>query len=287
MGTASQRRRSVLVTGAARGIGRATTEALAARGFQVFAAVRDPGSLVPFEDGRIEIVQMDVTVDSEVATAVDQVMERTGGALDCVVNNAGWSLFGAVEDVDIETAHRQFETNFFGALRVLQATLPAMRHSGAGVVINMSTVVGRIPLPLFGIYGASKVALSALSDSLAVEMRAVGVRVVHVEAGVVDTEFARSTVVSGLAGTADPLYGPIRDQVLGKIRGIRASSAIPVADVAAAIVAAIDEPSTPVRVLLSDPGLVQLDRAIDDAPDGVHAAVADFFGLPPTPTPPE
>ena len=209
--------RTVLVTGAARGIGRATVEAFAAAGWHVFAGVREPDQLMPFGEDGVDALQMDVTDLPTVTAAVAAAEERSGAALDCVVNNAGWALFGAIEDVDLQVARQAFDTNFFGAVAVAQAALPGMRRASRGVVVNVSTLAGRILLPLFGMYSATKLALAAMSDALALELGASGIRVVHIEAGVVRTDFARSTVISGSAGAADSVYAPTRDRVLGNL----------------------------------------------------------------------
>jgi len=271
--------RSVLITGASRGIGRATADAFAAAGWQVVAGVRDRRELAPFSDAGVEVVEFDVTEPNEVRAGVAAAEGLVGGSLACVVNNAGWALFGAVEDVDIDLARREFETNLFGAVAVLQAALPAMRRVGAGVVVNVSTLSGRIPLPLFGMYSASKLALAAVSEALALELETCGIRVVLLEAGVVRTDFARSTVISGAAGGGDPLYGTTRDRILGTLRGIRDQGALRPEDVAHAIVRAAGDSRTPFRVVLEDPGLAPLAKAVGGPDRESHEHVRRFFGL--------
>ncbi len=271
--------RTVLVTGAARGIGRATVEAFAAAGWHVFAGVREPDQLVPFGEDGVDVLQMDVTDLPTVTAAVAAAEERSGAALDCVVNNAGWALFGAIEDVDLQVARQAFDTNFFGAVAVVQAALPGMRRAGSGVVVNVSTLAGRIPLPLFGMYSATKLALAAMSDALALELGASGIRVVHIEAGVVRTDFARSTVISGSAGAADSVYAPTRDRVLGNLRAIREAAGIPPEAVAAAILEAVDNPSSPVRVVLADDGLAPITEQVGGMRPDAHQQVRRFLGL--------
>ncbi len=271
--------RTVLVTGAARGIGRATVEAFAAAGWHVFAGVREPDQLVPFGEDGVDALQMDVTDLPTVTAAVAAAEELSGAALDCVVNNAGWALFGAIEDVDLQVARQAFDTNFFGAVAVAQAALPGMRRAGRGVVVNVSTLAGRIPLPLFGMYSATKLALAAMSDALALELGASGIRVVHIEAGVVRTDFARSTVISGSAGAADSVYAPTRDRVLGNLRAIREAAGIPPESVAAAILEAVDDPSSPVRVVLADAGLAPITEQVGGMRPDAHQQVRRFLGL--------
>ena len=272
--------RTALVTGADRGIGRATVEVFAASGWRVIAGVRDPGALVPFADGDVHLVGLDVTDLDAVRTGVAMAEELAGGALECVVNNAGWALFGAVEDVDLAIAREEFETNLFGAAAVLQAALPAMRHAGRGVVVSVSTLAGRIPLPFFGMYSASKLSLGALSEALALELAPVGIRVVLLEAGVVRTEFARSTRISGSAGADDPLYAPARDRLLGGLRAIREEVGLTAREVATAIHDAVDDETSPFRLVLPDPRLGELDDALQAGGDA-HEHVREFFSLEP------
>lgn len=274
-------RPTVLITGAARGIGRATTEAFAGAGWRVVAGVREPGRLEAFGAPGVHVVTMDVTDRESVRAAVADAHALAGGAMDCVVNNAGWAPFGAVEDIGLDVARDAFETNLFGALNVLQEVLPAMRERRRGVVVNMSTLSGRVPLPLFGIYSATKLSLAAVSEALALELGGHGVRVVLIEAGVVDTEFARSTRISGSAGEPDSVYAPTRDRVLGVLRGIRQEAPVPAQRVAEAIVGAATDAATPVRVVLPDAGLRGLAGAVGGpAPDAL-ARVRDFLGLDP------
>ncbi len=276
---------AALVTGAARGIGRATAEALASAGWRVFAGVRDPDQLEPFGVEGIAVLHMDVTDADSVRAAVDRAEVASHGALGCVVNNAGWPLFGAVEDVDLDIARRQFETNLFGPAAVLQAALPAMRRAGRGVVVNVSTLSGRIPLPLFGMYSASKLALAAISDALALELAPAGIRVVLIEAGVVRTELARSTVISGSAAEADSPYSRTRDRVLGTLRAIREDAGLEADEVAAAIVRAARDDTTPFRLVLADAGLLPLADAIGGPDPAAHALVRGVLGLDDSETP--
>lgn len=270
--------RTVLVTGASRGIGQATVAAFVAAGWRVVAGMRDPAGATD-APGR-HVVRLDVTDPSSVRNAVGTAQEVAGGPLACVVNNAGWALFGAVEDVDLDIARRQFETNLFGAVAVIQAALPAMRQAGSGVVVGVSSLAGRIPVPLFGMYSASKLALAAVLESLALELGPAGVRAVLIEAGVVRTEFASSTVISGSAGEQESPYAGVRAGVLGTLRGIREECGLEAHQVADAIVAAVEDDGAPFRSVLADPGLAVM------APDGVadgerHAQARRLFDLAP------
>jgi NAD(P)-dependent dehydrogenase (short-subunit alcohol dehydrogenase family) len=171
----------VLITGASSGIGQACAVHLAKSGWRVFGTSRSIAS-APSTSATFEMVAMDVENDESVQKCVDGVLAKTG-RLDAVVNNAGISIMGSVEDTSIEEAKAQLETNFFGVLRVCRATLPILRRQGGGHIVNISSLAGIIGLPFSGLYSASKFALEGVSESLRMECRPFGVRVVLVEPG--------------------------------------------------------------------------------------------------------
>lgn len=260
---------TALVTGAGRGIGRATVDALAARGWTVVAGVRDPERALA-EHGRPEgvvLVALDVTDAAAVSAAVAQAEGLAGGALGCLVNNAGYAVLGAVEEVDIAETRAMFETNVIGALAVTQAVLPAMRRAGSGVIVNVSSIGARITNPLLGAYHASKYALASLTEALAIEVRPFGIRVVAIEPGMVDTDFPRATRPTGAASRGEGPYADLLDGLRVSFAGWRARHAVTAAAVAEAIVAAIEDPATPLRVPVGDDAveLAGLRAGGDDA----------------------
>lgn len=171
-------KKTVLITGVSSGIGAATAVALAKAGYRVFGGARAPAKLVPMAG--VELVELDVRSDKQVRRAVADVLEKAG-RIDIVVNNAGISLMGPVEATSDAEAQALFDTNFFGVLRVTRAVLPAMRNRQAGLIVNISSVLGFLPAPFMGLYASSKHALEGLSESLDHEVRGFGVRVVLVE----------------------------------------------------------------------------------------------------------
>ena len=177
--TSSKQQRVVLITGASSGIGKACAEHLVRRGFHVFGAQRH--AITDATDA-LENLTMDVDDEDSVNRAIQIVLEKTG-RLDAVVNNAGFALMGSVEDTSIEEAKAQMETNFFGVLRVCRAVLPIMRQRQRGHIINISSLAGVLGLPFSGVYSASKFALEGMTESLRLEMRRFGVRVVLIEPG--------------------------------------------------------------------------------------------------------
>lgn len=236
-----------LVTGSSRGFGRLICEHLAANGHRVYAGMRDPSGAGGDLAGSCELVQLDVTDGEAVTQAVQMVIDREG-RLDAVVNNAGYPLWGPVEETPIEETQRQFDVNVFGALRVTRAAVPIMRRQRSGVVVQISSISGRVVAgPFWGHYAGSKFALEALSEALAYELRPFGVRVVLIEPGSYDTTIGDSIQLSpGLVegrSAYDASYRRIEEKgepwALGDPR-----------EVAGAVVRAIEEDSTPLRVLL-------------------------------------
>lgn len=172
-------KRVVLVTGASSGIGLACATHLAGRGYRVYGTSRRAGA---GQAGSIAMLVADVTEDRSVEQAVAAVLEREG-RLDIVVNNAGMGIAGPVENTSIEQAKRQLEVNFFGAFRVCRAVLPALRSQRSGYIVNIGSIGGLIAIPYQAMYSASKFALEGLSESLRMEVRPFGVKVVIIEPG--------------------------------------------------------------------------------------------------------
>ena len=171
----------VLITGATSGIGQACAAHLAGRGWRVIGTRR--GSSAGASNGSsFEMIVMDVDDDASVQTGVEALLAKTG-RLDAVVNNAGISLMGPIEDTATDEAKAQMETNFFGVLRVCRATLPALRNQGGGHIINVSSLAAVVGLPFSGLYSASKFALEGMTESLRHETHPFGIQVVLVEPG--------------------------------------------------------------------------------------------------------
>jgi len=176
---------SVLVTGASSGIGAAAAQLLSERGFEVFGTSRRPEQLGPGAPD-VHWVAMDVCDEESVREGVAQVLSAVP-RLDALVCNAGFGIFGSVEEVSIAAAKEQFETNFFGTLRTLRATVPHMREAGRGRIAIVGSLAGRAPIPFQVHYSASKSAVDALAVGLRNELQPLGVRVSLIEPGDIDT----------------------------------------------------------------------------------------------------
>ena len=178
--------RTALVTGASSGIGQDTARKLQALGYTVYGAARRTDRLHALAADGIHPLPMDVTDDASMSAGVDRILEETG-RIDVLVNNAGYGSFGAIEDVPMDEARRQFEVNVFGLARLTQLVAPHMRAQGSGTIINISSIGGRLTTPLGGWYHATKYAVEALSDALRMELRPFGIDVVVVEPGGIRT----------------------------------------------------------------------------------------------------
>jgi NADP-dependent 3-hydroxy acid dehydrogenase YdfG len=195
----------VLITGCSTGIGRTTAEHLAQKGWNVYATARRPESIADLQQAGCKTLALDVTDEASMQAAV-RAVEEAEGAVDVLVNNAGYSQSGAVEEVPMEQVRRQFETNVFGLLRMCQLVLPGMRRQGSGKIVNISSMGGRLVFPGGGIYHGTKFAVEAVSDAMRWETRGFGVDVILIEPGLIKTEFGETAAHS--VSDATPAEGP-------------------------------------------------------------------------------
>lgn len=183
----------VLITGCSSGIGRATALRLARAGHTVYASARQsPNELAA---AGCRTLALDVTDDASMVRAVQQI-EAEHGAVDVLINNAGYSQTGALEEIPIDLLRKQFETNVFGLVRLTQLVLPGMRRQGSGRIVNLSSMGGKLTFPGGGAYHATKHAVEALSDALRFEVRGFGIDVVLIEPGLIRTGFGAAAVES-------------------------------------------------------------------------------------------
>ncbi|AFY38156.1 Estradiol 17-beta-dehydrogenase [[Leptolyngbya] sp. PCC 7376] len=196
----------VLVTGASAGIGKATAKTLLAEGYTVYVAARRVGKMKDLEELGVIAIQMDITKETEVAAAVEQITAENNG-VDILVNNAGFGLYGAMEDISIDEARYQFEVNLFGLARLTQLVLPYMRSQKSGKIINISSIGGKIYTPLGSWYYATKHALEGWSDCLRFELKAFNIDVVIIEPGLIQTEFGNVMIAPMMRRSGRGVYG--------------------------------------------------------------------------------
>jgi len=261
-------RKSVLITGTSSGIGRSAAELLAARDYRVLATMRKP------ENGRdlaeaaktngwdLAVLPLDVRDDASVRAALDQA-----GDLDVLVNNAGFEVWGPLEEMTVDDLKDQFETNVYGPFRLITAVLPRMRQRGSGVIVNVSSVAGRVSAPLNGLYSASKFALEALSETIHYETGHFGVRCHIVEPGGVATPFPDNRrLVGAAAGDEGSPYRELITQWEAAADRLTGGARAQPEEVAAAILDAIETGEKLRYPVGQDANLVFTARkAMDDA----------------------
>ena len=245
-----------VVTGASSGIGFETALALAREGYHTYATMRDTTKSDKIKelgqkDGlKISVLELDVDNDDSVKVTIKKILDEKQ-RIDVLVNNAGWGLWGCVEDVSVDEFKTQFETNFFSVIRLIQEVGPTMRKQGSGKIINISSVAGRIGFPASPAYISSKFALEGLSESLRLEMAPFGVDVIIIEPGVIKTNFL-NPVKLAKKSESDTAYRDITTKVVSGVKMI-AEMGTPPKEVADTIVKSInDDKSLPRYIVGND-----------------------------------
>ena len=278
--------KTILVTGASSGFGRLTAETLSKSGHKVFAGFRSvEGARKQIADElkakNIEVLKVDVTDQASVDKAIVQLLEKSGNKLDVVVNNAGMASAGLSEGFTAEQARDLFEVNVFGVQRVMRATLPVLRAKRAGLVINVGSILGRVTLPFFGLYGASKYAVEAMTDSYRYELSQLGVDVVLVQPSAYPTNMyaaaqkpANGELVKSYGETGE-VPGKILKTFMTLFQGENAPNP---QDVATAIdkIVAMPAGSRPDRVVV---GLPFGSDAVNTAVAPIQRGVIESLGL--------
>lgn len=274
-----------LITGASSGMGRRTALLLAQRGHLVFAGARDrvAGAALVDEAHRqgllLQTVPLDVTDTGSVNAAVQAVLERGGGRIDHLVNNAGYGLVATVEEATDAEMIRQFDVNVIGLLRMCRAVLPAMRAQGAGVIVNISSFLGCMGLPLLAHYNGSKHAVEGITFSLRHEVRPFGIRVHSVLPGLFGTDFVRRGAVVN-AATASP-ESPYRELVAKMLPLVaqkinEGPDPLPVAEAVARV---IEDPGAPIRIPVGVEATTFVPMAKELSDEEFEARVRETFGL--------
>ena len=249
------------ITGASRGFGRVWAEAALRRGDRVAVTSRNKMDLQSFSEefGKSAVpLELDVTDAAQVKSAVTEAHGQLG-RLDVVLNNAGYPLVGAVEEVTEEQVREQFDTNYLGTFRVIQAVLPFLRQQGSGHLLGTSSTVGLTSLPLIGSYCASKWAFEALHEALAAEVKQFGIKVSLIEPGAYATEFGQKNQ-AGMAAPMEP-YTQLRTQVFGSMMTMERGD--PQAS-AEAVLKLVDAEQPPLRLILGSEGVPMMHTVYAD-----------------------
>ena len=244
MNSDRNKKKVAVVTGSSTGIGFETSLLLARNGFYTYATMRDLDkskaitNITQKEKLSLEILQLDVTADKSVKEAINNITNEQE-RIDVLVNNAGFALVGAFEEISIEEFKEQYETNVFGVIRVTQAVLPIMRNQRCGTIVNISSIAGKIGFPLTSAYVSSKFALEGLTESMAYEIEQFGIKVILIEPGVIKTNFNNNLKIGKrVAKNQNSSY---KEMTQKRITGFqpRFESGTPPVDVAKVILKAI------------------------------------------------
>ncbi|MDH5462710.1 MAG: SDR family oxidoreductase [Nitrosopumilus sp.] len=232
-----------LVTGSSSGIGLETALALAREGYDTFASVRDikkAGELeyaAKKENLKINVIKLDVDEEESIIIAIKKIMEDKK-RIDVLVNNAGYGQFGCTEDVSVEEFRKQFETNFFSIVRIIQEVAPIMRNQKSGIIVNISSVVGRLGLPGSSAYISTKFALEGLGECLRYELGQFGIKTTLIEPGVIKTNFFNSLKIP--ESNTDIKYKELTDNILSGLK-MMVEMGTPPSEVAKVILKAIHD----------------------------------------------
>ncbi|RLL65515.1 oxidoreductase [Ochrobactrum soli] len=212
-------KKTALVTGASSGMGKSIAKRLINDGYQVYVSARSVDKMADLADLGAQPLRIDVSKDEEIVAGVETILAQTGG-VDVLVNNAGFGLYGPVEEIPLDEARYQFEVNMFGAARLTQLLLPAMREKKAGTIVNITSMGGKIYTVLGAWYHATKHALEGWSDSLRLEVEPFGIRVVIIEPGLIETGFGDA----GQQGIAErSKNGPYEKIANGVVKSMQSS----------------------------------------------------------------
>jgi len=264
---------TVLITGASSGIGRASAVRFAQNGYRVLAASRTPDTLHDL-DPNIHPVFIDLTDPKSIRDAMASI-----GDVDVLINNAGYGLVSTIEEMEEAQMQAQFDVNVFGVLRMTQAVIPQMRRRRSGVIINISSFLGKVGLPLLTLYNASKYAVEGITDSLRHELQPFGIRVHTVMPGFFDTQFARDNlVVNARIAAADSPYAAtiatLVPQIMEQINhGNRAE------EMAQLLVDLVQDPQAPIRQSAGDQARKFIPMRQELSDEDFEQRVREYYGL--------
>jgi short-subunit dehydrogenase len=264
-----------VVTGSSSGVGFETSLLLAKNGYRTFATVRNlekAKSLRNISDKGelpISVVELDVNSDNSINDAINRIIDKEK-RIDVVVNNAGYSLMGALEDLSMEEIKAQFETNIFGTIRMMKAVLPIMREQHGGTIVNVSSMAGKVGFPLLPVYSSTKFALEGISESVRLETDPFGIKIVIIEPGTIKSNFVSNAIVGRKAIEPSSPYA-LQVQALQKATDRIINQGISPEEVAVAILktVTIDNPELRYPVGNDAIQMIEARKAMSDQEFGV------------------
>jgi NAD(P)-dependent dehydrogenase (short-subunit alcohol dehydrogenase family) len=282
--------RVAVITGSSSGIGFETALLLARSGFHTYATMRNLEKskniteIANTEKLPLQVVQLDVNDDISVKNAIDKIVAAAENErIDVLVNNAGYGLFGPLEDISIEEIKAQFETNFFGVIRVTQQVLPVMRkqNSGGSTIVNVSSVGGRIGIPVLSAYQSTKFALEGLSESMSYELEPFGIRVVIIEPGFIRTNIINSSTTAEKALDSKSPYFSLTQKVKNHFKSMmeNASSSSPPEEVAKVILQAITSENPQLRYTVGNDAATIIQARMNMSDNEFKKMIMQNFSL--------
>ena len=270
-----------IVTGSSSGIGYETALLLARNGFRTYATMRnlkkakDISDIAKREQLQLHTIELDVTNEKSVNKAIKNI-KSDAGRIDVLVNNAGYGLTGSLEDLSMNEIKEQYETNVFGLIRVTQAVLPTMREQKSGIIVNLSSIGGKMAMPLSSPYIGTKFAVEGLSESIAYDLEPFGIKVVIIEPGAIKTNFGTGMVVAEKNLNPSSPYFKGMQQLQGTLNSLLQNGSLP-SKVAEVILNAITTPNPNLRYTVGDDAALLVQKRKELGDPEFQKFVSGFF----------
>ncbi len=270
-----------IITGSSSGIGYETALALARNGFQTYATMRNLEKAKPLSDVAkkeklpLHIVKLDVTDEKSVNDAI-KTIKSDAGRIDVLVNNAGYGLIGSLEDLSMNEIKAQYETNVFGLIRVTQAVLPTMREQKSGIIVNVSSIGGKMALPLSSPYIGTKFAVEGLSESISYDLEQFGIKVVIIEPGAIKTNFDAGMMVAQKSRNSSSPYYDSMQKFESSLSSI-VKNGTPATRVAEVILDAVTSPNPNLRYTVGDDAALLAQKRKELPDPEFQKLVSDFL----------
>ncbi len=280
-----QGRRVAIVTGSSSGIGLETSLTLARKGFYTYATMRkvEEEKSRPLIDAAknenltLQVTELDVNNDESVANAIDTIVDERM-RIDVLVNNAGYALGGALEETSMDEIKAQFETNFFGAVRAMQAVLPIMRKQGTGKIVNITSMGGRIAIPLSSPYHGSKFALEGLSESIQYELEHFGIKIILIEPGAVGSNFWKNIKIAKSSSDSNSPYAQFGNQIMKAFKEMEQNVMNP-SEVAKTILDAVTSDNPQLRYVVGEDATKTIEARKNISDEEFGDLIENQFGI--------